>query len=377
MIITPPTIDDAAAALAAEAQSGRRVVIRGGGTKSDWRMPAAVDSVVSTLALNRLVAHRHGDLTATIEAGARLIDVNRELAMHRQWLPLDPAWADLATIGGIVATNDAGPRRHRYGSPRDLIIGVEIVRVDGVRAKAGGIVVKNVAGYDLARLMTGSSGSLALIASATFKLYPLAAASRTVVADLPSHAAAAALVAAMNASQLTPSAVEIQTPPLRMLVRFESTAASVDAQSAAAAAIASSSGAEARVIAGEAEEREWRAHANRPWSGDGAVVKMTLLPGDLASALDLIQRTTNGAPFEVVGRAGLGVLLLRLEGESDDHTRVVAALRARVPIEKGSIAVLRGSAALRASAPSAAAGQVMHAVKQAFDPSGVLPRYEN
>jgi FAD/FMN-containing dehydrogenase len=124
--------------------------------------------VLSTLSLNRVVAHRHGDLTATVEAGARLDDVNRELARHGQWLPLDPPWSDRATIGGIVATNDAGPRRHRYGTPRDLIIGIEIARADGVRAKAGGIVVKNVAGYDLARLMTGSFGSLALITSATF-----------------------------------------------------------------------------------------------------------------------------------------------------------------------------------------------------------------
>src|SRR5207247_11322067 len=107
----------------------------------------------------------------------------RGLAEHRQWIPLVPPWSDRATIGGIVATNDSGPRRHRYGTPRDLIIGVEIVRADGVPAKAGGIVVKNVAGYDISRLMTGSFGSLGVIVTATFKLYPLPAASRTVVID--------------------------------------------------------------------------------------------------------------------------------------------------------------------------------------------------
>ncbi len=139
--------------------NGVEVAICGGGTKSEWgSSPAAPAVMLSTLSLNRVVAHRHGDLTATIEAGARLDDVNRELARHGQWLPLDPPWSDRATIGGIVATNDAGPRRHRYGTPRDLIIGIEIARADGVRAKAGGIVVKNVAGYDLARLMTGSFG---------------------------------------------------------------------------------------------------------------------------------------------------------------------------------------------------------------------------
>src|SRR5262249_48256512 len=130
-----------------------------------------------------VVAHRHGDLTATIQAGATLTDVNHTLGQHRQWIPLDAPWPDRATIGGIVATNDSGPRRHRDGAPRDLIIGIEIVLADGTAAKAGGIVVKNVAGYDVSRLMTGSFGSLAVIVGATFKLYPVPPASRTVVVD--------------------------------------------------------------------------------------------------------------------------------------------------------------------------------------------------
>ena len=134
--------------------------------------------------MNAVVAHRHGDLTATIQAGATLATSIATLAQHRQWIPLDPPWADRATIGGLVATNDSGPRRHRYGAPRDLIIGVEFARADGRLAKGGGIVVKNVAGYDLPRLLTGSFGSLGVIVTATFKLYPLTAASRTLVVEL-------------------------------------------------------------------------------------------------------------------------------------------------------------------------------------------------
>jgi FAD/FMN-containing dehydrogenase len=114
---SPATADEAAALLAQCVAERRRVAICGGGTKSEWgSSPATPAVVLSTLSLNRVVAHRHGDLTATVEAGARLDDVNRELARHGQWLPLDPPWSDRATIGGIVATNDAGPRRHRYGS---------------------------------------------------------------------------------------------------------------------------------------------------------------------------------------------------------------------------------------------------------------------
>ena len=165
------------------------VIVRGSGTKLGWGpAPRQIDILMSTVRLNAVVAHRHGDLTATIQAGAKLGDVNRALAQHRQWIPLDPPSADRATIGGLVATNDSGPRRHRYGAPRDLIIGVEFARADGRLAKGGGIVVKNVAGYDLPRLLTGSFGSLGVIVTATFKLYPLTAASRTLIVE-PSNPA--------------------------------------------------------------------------------------------------------------------------------------------------------------------------------------------
>ena len=133
--------------------------------------------MLSTLGLNAPVDHVAGDLVATVPAGASLDAVNDVLRRERQWLPLDPACSNRATIGGIIATNDSGPRRHRYGTPRDLIIGIEIALADGRIAKAGGRVVKNVAGYDLSKLLCGSLGSLAVITSATFKLAPLPPAS--------------------------------------------------------------------------------------------------------------------------------------------------------------------------------------------------------
>jgi glycolate oxidase FAD binding subunit len=140
--IEPATPEDAAAALAEAAASRTRVVVRGSGTKIGWNQPSLDGGLLlSTIRLNKIIAHRHGDLTATVEAGAVLDDVNRELARQGQWIPLDPNWPDRATIGGIVAANDSGPRRTALG-PRDLIIGIEIARADGVRAKAGGIVVR-------------------------------------------------------------------------------------------------------------------------------------------------------------------------------------------------------------------------------------------
>ncbi len=160
VIVEPASAEAIGSVLEWASREGHCVLVRGSGTKLGWgAAPRQIDILISTARLNAVVAHRHGDLTATIQAGARLGDVNRALAQHRQWIPLDPPSADSATIGGIVATNDSGPRRHRYGAPRDLIIGVEFARADGRLAKGGGIVVKNVAGYDLPRLLTGSFGS--------------------------------------------------------------------------------------------------------------------------------------------------------------------------------------------------------------------------
>ena len=176
--------------------------------------------------------------------------VNRLLGQHRQWIPLDPPSADRATIGGLVATNDSGPRRHRYGTPRDLIIGIEFARADGRLAKGGGIVVKNVAGYDLPRLMTGSFGSLGVILTATFKLYPLTAASRTLVVECPTTADLEALTGRILRSPLTPTALEFATHPLRLMVRFESIDASVEQQSATAKELLDGRGLTARIADG-------------------------------------------------------------------------------------------------------------------------------
>ena len=198
IVVEPETAEAVGAILTWASREKLSVLARGSGTKLGWGpVPRPVDIVISTARLNAVVAHRHGDLTATIQSGATLGSVNRTLGQHRQWIPLDPPSAQRATIGGIVATNDSGPRRHRYGAPRDLIIGVEFARADGRLAKGGGIVVKNVAGYDLPRLMTGSFGSLGVIVAATFKLYPLTAVSRTLVVELPSAADLGTLVGQM------------------------------------------------------------------------------------------------------------------------------------------------------------------------------------
>lgn len=371
------TLADITGTLAAATRDGRRVAIDGAGTKREWGGPApAADVTISTRALSAVIAHRYGDLTATVEAGASLADVNRELAKHGQWIPLDPPHADRATIGGIVATNDSGPRRHRYGAPRDLIIGVEIVRIDGTTAKSGGIVVKNVAGYDLGRLMTGSFGSLALIANATFKLYPIAQASRTVAIDCVDRAVAQRLVAAITASHLTPTALELQAKPPRLLVRFESIAAAADEQAAELLRMAAGDGARATVVADAEESSLWDTHNARLWQRPGAIVKITCLPAEVMPTINAIDESLRGVEWDAIGRAGAGVLLLRVDGDEPRQARVVNDLRARFPTGRGSAVIVRGSEDLKRAVgvwgQPGDALPVMRAIKQQFDPHGLL-----
>ena len=183
LILEPSEPAMVAAALAWASRERLKTVIRGRGSKMTWgRKPSRIDITLSTAKLNGAVVHRHGDLTATVPAGVTLMDLNRQLAQQGQWLPLDSAFEN-ATIGGLIATNDAGPLRHRYGTPRDLLIGITLALTDGTLVKSGGHVVKNVAGYDLAKLLSGSHGSLAAIVDATFKLLPIPHTSKTVLAS--------------------------------------------------------------------------------------------------------------------------------------------------------------------------------------------------
>jgi len=208
LVVEPGSAAEVAALLAWASKERLSVVFRGGGTKLAWgRLPEPIDLMIGMRAMNRVLSHAHADLTATVEAGATLEEVNAELGRYRQWLPIDAP--DGATVGGAIATNDSGPLRHRYGTPRDLLIGVELAITDGRLVKAGGKVVKNVAGYDLSRLVTGSFGSLAAIVSATFKLLPVPVSFQTLIAPFRNGDSITRAVASLNDSQLEPIAIEV------------------------------------------------------------------------------------------------------------------------------------------------------------------------
>lgn len=379
-IVAEPTTGQAVSEILRWACTAQLAVsVRGGGTKLAWgRCPGPIDVALSTARLNKVVEHRHGDLTATIEAGATLTQVNEALGSYRQWLPLDPPWPDRATVGGVVATNDSGPSRHWHGAPRDLIIGVTVARPDGALAKAGGIVVKNVAGYDLSRLMTGAFGSLGVIVDATFKVTPVAVSSRTLTVDLETVEALEPALAAVMASSLTPSAVEVAYPPARLLVRFQSVEQAVEKQaSEAKGLVESATGGHALVVAGEAEREVWANHSSW-WDGDGTLLKVSTLPQALIPTMGWIRDECDRRGLRVAaqGRAGLAVFYIRLDGPADAQGRLIDTLRDRFPIGEGSVVMRRASQPVREVVdpwgPLGDGQGVMKLIKKRFDPESRL-----
>jgi len=379
VVLEPEDAGTAARMLRWADTEGLTVVPRGAGTKQVWGSASTgADLVLSTGRLSAAIDHCAGDLTATLPAGASLAQVNDALGRQRQWLPLDPAFADRATIGGIVATNDSGPRRQKYGTARDLIIGIEMALVDGRTAKAGGRVVKNVAGYDLSRLLCGSFGTLALITSATFKLAPLPAASRTVVATVGSARRLGELALALVAAPLTPAAVEVDSPPTRLLIRFETTPAAADQQAAAACEACERHQAPTRVLQGDTEADTWRSYEAQLWHTEGTLLKLAVLPSDVGDLVDLVERATasRAIDYRLGGRAALGVLFLKLRGNVERHMEIAADLR--------RAAAARGGSAVIVSTPVSGAQRIdtwghigdglplMRAVKARFDPHGTL-----
>jgi glycolate oxidase FAD binding subunit len=254
---------------------------------------------LTTDGLSRILEHEAGDLTCTVEAGIRLSALSAELERHGQRLSLDPPGDP--TVGSLLAENRTGPLRHRFGAPRDLVLGVTLVLADGTVANAGGKVVKNVAGYDLARLVCGSRGRLALIARASFRLHPLPKASRTLVVET---AGAAGVVRALLRSQLEPSALDVLHPG-RVALLFEGSERAVDAQLQAAQSL---------VGGDELGEEVWAESRERQGAARGRV---RFDPGHLAETLE-------GLP-EAIVRPAAGLAYTSQEAPSYKLSQAEAA----------------------------------------------------
>jgi glycolate oxidase FAD binding subunit len=209
--ISPSNADELAVALKAAADDGKAVAPVGGATQLDLGLPPTrLDCLMDTTRLNGIVEYEPADLTVTVEAGMRFAELQRILGEQGQFLALDPPLLDGATIGGVIATNASGPSRFSYGTPRDLVIGTRVANPDGTLTRAGGRVVKNVAGYDLNKLYIGSLGTLAILVELSFKLAPIPPATATVVGEISAVQRARAVISEVVHSPLSPLAVELE-----------------------------------------------------------------------------------------------------------------------------------------------------------------------
>ncbi len=379
-VVEPGNAQELAQVLRCANGLGVAVVPRGGGTKLSWgNPPRRADLVLSTARLNRVLEHAWADMTATVEAGCSVAQFQKTLAEHGQRLALDPLWPERATIGGILATNDSGSLRVRFGALRDLIIGITLALPDGTLAKSGGKVVKNVAGYDLPKLATGSLGTLGVISEAVFRLYPLPRQTRSVSLAADSVETLNKLVLAIQDSRLVFTGLQLRaqsdaTPQLD--VRFEGTTAGIDSQESQLISLAS--------IAKQVESPAdvWSAREGL-WRGAEAtlIARFSVLPSQLSAACQLFAPTAAalGITWRVVAQAnGLGFVRLDALAEKSENAFPHAVSRVRGELEQlgGSLVVLHCPASTKPQldvwgSPGDAL-PLMRRLKEELDPAGIL-----
>jgi glycolate oxidase FAD binding subunit len=331
---------------------------------------------LSTARLNRVLEHAWADLTVTVEAGCTFQTLEDTLAQHGQRLALDPLWPEKATVSGILSTNDSGALRLRFGALRDLIIGVTIALPDGTLASSGGKVVKNVAGYDLPKLVTGAFGTLGVITRAVFRLHPLPHHARSFTISTPNPEETQKLVLAIQDSKLAHTALQSHfsgdAPPTSDIL-FEGTEAGLDAQAVQLRALCHS----AKIS--EASPNVWLAREEL-WSlrdpAVTAIAKISTLPADLARTIELFHRAADS--FHVHWKSlnyATGLGWLRLEGSANHLQQALTSLRAGLERMHSSLVLLHRPAQLSSLDAWGTPGDslsLMIAVKHQLDPAHTL-----
>ena len=380
-VVEPATLEEAAEVLAACARDARAVAFVGGGTDLELGAPPRrLDVLLRTVRLRRLVEYAPADQIAVVEAGVPLAELQRQLSPHRQRLALDPPLAERATVGGIVAANAWGPRRHRFGAGRDLVVGMSFVRADGAVAKGGGKVVKNVAGFDVPRLLVGSLGTLALIGTVTFRLHPLPEADRTVLVPRLDAEGLRAFVVALKEVQLEPVAAValLEGDALRLALRFEGFPPGVDEQLRRLFALCERLGCQAEPLEDDDARAFWTRH-DHVRSRGGLRAKISFPPARLVDGLRAALRPLLGSL-----RGAAAVLYPTLgaafaAGEPDDPdaaARAVEQARAALAPIPGALILCAAPAAVRARVdpwgPPPAGLSLMRSVKEQLDPEARL-----
>ena len=356
------------------------LIVAGNSSKLDWGgIVSGAKSIVSTQKLDRLIAHAVGDLTITVEAGMQFAKLQEILATAGQFLPLDPAYPDRATIGGIIATADTGSLRHRYGGVRDLLLGITFVRADGKIAKAGGRVVKNVAGYDMMKLFTGSYGTLGILTEVTLRVYPVPTTEGTVILT-GSVERLANVAKILLASTLTPIAADVvstafsqhleisNTPSL--VVKFATIPESIAQQSAQLLEIAKGLGLKGGIWQGAQAAQLWSSIQTGIWGDRPIGCKLGVRLTAAVETIDLLDRLTDNTAKGVIHlNSGIGAIAI-----SDSHH--IAPLRSHSESAGGFLSVLQAPVDVKQQLDvwgyRGNAVPLMRQIKQQFDPFDLL-----
>lgn len=353
-LMQPTSVEELADVMRGAASGHLSVRARGTGTKWTWGgLGAEPDVVVDLSGMNAVIEHAAGDLVATVQAGTPLADVQHAVGDARQWLALDPPQPQ-GTIGGVVATAQSGPRRLRFGTPRDLLIGVTVVLSDGTVARSGGKVVKNVAGYDLGKLFTGSFGTLGVIAECTFRLHPLAPARRvvTITCDNPADA-----VRAVMRSVVVPTALEWDGGRVHILIESIESAAQAQAEQVV------------EIAGGIVSDTLPIGFGASPWQPGDVALKVTHRLSALGGVADLLRETLPDA--RIRAHAGSGVVEVGWPAAPDEAARVVDGLRARLAEHDGSVVVVDAPPEVKAAVDvwgPVRGLTTMRRIKERFDP---------
>jgi glycolate oxidase FAD binding subunit len=376
----PTTVSELAELLTIANRDRTPILVAGNRSKLDWGgLVTSVGSIVSTQQLDRLIAHAVGDLTVTVEAGMTFATLQSILAAAGQFLPLAPAYPARSTIGGIIATADTGSVRHRYGGVRDLLLGISFVRADGKIAKAGGRVVKNVAGYDMMKLFTGSYGTLGILTEVTLRVYPLPTDSATVILT----GAVDRLVAVAKillASALTPIAVDVlstafsqqlaisHTPSL--VVKFATLPESIAQQSAQLLEIAKAVGLKGGIWQGEQAEKLWSGIQTGIWGTTPIGCKLGVRSTAAVETIATLDRLTDNTATGVIHLAsGIGACALL-------EPSIIPVLRSHCETVRGFLSVLQAPVAVKQQLDvwgyRGNSLTLMQAIKHQFDPHCLL-----
>ena len=400
IVLFPENIEQISGIMKAASRAGASVAPTGSGTKRGiGNKPIGADILLSTRKLNRVIAHESSDLVATTECGIALSDLQSHLVGKNQFLPVDPPHVrGGATVGGIIATNDSGPLRLRYGTSRELLIGMKAVRADGGIFKGGSKVVKNVAGYDMPKLFVGSLGTLGIIAEATFRLYPVPESSETYIACFESVGEAHDTVRSLISSNLVLNALEHMNPRLAagiterlglgsdfnrytLAVRIMNVSRAVSDQIKTVSSISQRNGGKGLIIEARNEEAFWHEVREFPWgSSDGAfaVLKAGVLISDVPRVFILLDELSDkyGIRARAAARAGNGIVIISIDGDSESIVSSVNALRQFSESAGGSLVVREASPDIKPvldvwGAVGSSLG-LMKRIKSAFDPGNIL-----